>query len=39
MEATGERGEFFPVWLSPWGYNETYANDYYPLSRKEATDL
>jgi hypothetical protein len=29
-------GEFFPIELSPFGYNETAAMDYYPLSREEA---
>ena len=29
----GEWGEFFPASLSPFGYNETVANEYYPLSR------
>jgi hypothetical protein len=30
-------GEFFPSDLSLFGYNETAAMDYYPLSREEAT--
>ena len=29
-------GEFFPIELSPYGYNETAAEDYYPLTRDEA---
>ena len=29
-------GEFFPVELSPFGYNETKANEFYPLTKKEA---
>jgi len=29
-------GEFFPPDISPFGYNETAAIDYYPLSREEA---
>ncbi len=29
-------GEFFPIELSPFGYNETAANDHYPLTREEA---
>ncbi len=29
-------GEFFPIELSPYGYNETAAMDYYPLSKSEA---
>ena len=28
-------GEFFPVELSPFVYNETIANDFYPLSKEE----
>ena len=29
-------GEFFPSDMSPYGYNETAAMDYYPLTRDEA---
>ncbi len=29
-------GEFFPSSFSPFGYNETIAQDYYPLSKAEA---
>ncbi|MBI4652816.1 hypothetical protein HY750_00995 [Candidatus Kuenenbacteria bacterium] len=29
-------GEFFPPELSPFGYNETATQDYYPLSREKA---
>ncbi len=35
MRKTGEWGEFFPQWLSPFGYNETVAAEYFPLSRAE----
>ena len=28
-------GEFFPTSLSPFGYNETMARDYYPMTRAE----
>jgi hypothetical protein len=28
-------GEYFPVEISPFGYNETVAQDYFPLSKKE----
>ncbi|PIZ73089.1 hypothetical protein COY07_02280 [Candidatus Peregrinibacteria bacterium CG_4_10_14_0_2_um_filter_43_11] len=35
MKSTGEWGEFFPQTLSPFAYNETVANNYYPLSREE----
>ncbi len=31
-----EWGEFFPASVSPFGYNETVANEYYPLSKEEA---
>ena len=37
MKQTGEWGEFFDTSLSPFGYNETVANEYYPLSEEEAT--
>ena len=29
-------GEFFPYDMSPFGYNETTTNDYFPLTREEA---
>ena len=29
-------GEFFPTELSPFGYNETFAFEYFPLEKKEA---
>ncbi|KKW17067.1 MAG: hypothetical protein UY56_C0004G0003 [Parcubacteria group bacterium GW2011_GWA1_50_14] len=29
-------GEFFPIEFSPFGYNESTAQDYYPLTREEA---
>ncbi|MCD6221224.1 hypothetical protein J7K25_03600 [bacterium] len=32
-------GEFFPIELSPFGYNETAAQDYFPLSKKQAQDF
>ena len=35
MKQTGEFGEFFPVELSPFGYNETLAADYFPLLKAE----
>jgi hypothetical protein len=31
-----EYGEFFPLNLSPFAYNETVANDYYALAKEEA---
>ena len=36
MMKTGEWGEFFPSSLSPFGYNETVASEYFPLSKEEA---
>ena len=29
-------GEFFPAELSPWGYNETFAQERFPLSEADA---
>ncbi len=31
-------GEFFPAELSPFGYNETIANEYFPLSEDKAKE-
>lgn len=39
MTKTGEWGEFFSMSLSPYGYNETVANEYYPLTREAAIKL
>jgi hypothetical protein len=36
MRKDGEWGEFFPPSLSPFGYNETVAQEYYPLTKEEA---
>ncbi|MFA5936919.1 MAG: hypothetical protein WC822_03510 [Candidatus Paceibacterota bacterium] len=36
QERVYKYGEFFPVELSPFGYNETVAMDYYPLEKEEA---
>ena len=36
MVSTGEWGEFFHHSISPFAYNETVANEYYPLTREEA---
>ena len=35
MKERGEYGEFFPISLSPFGYNETLANDYFPMKKEE----
>lgn len=37
MKDTGEWGEFFPMNLSPWPYNLSYAARYYPLSRESVS--
>lgn len=36
MQKTGERGEFFHPALSPFGYNETVAQEYYPSTFEQA---
>lgn len=36
MVADGEWGEFFPASMSPFGYNETVASEYFPLEKEEA---
>ena len=36
MKITWERWEFFPASISPFGYNETSANEYYPMDKDEA---
>lgn len=38
MQETKEWGEFFPYTLSPWGYNETVAYEYYPLQKDFALE-
>lgn len=35
MKKTGEWGEFFPIRISPTAYNDSFANDYFPLNREE----
>lgn len=35
MRSTDEWWEFFPHELSPFGYNETVAQEYFPLTQKE----
>ena len=34
MEGKGEYGEFFPASFSPFGYNETVAQEQYPLDKE-----
>lgn len=36
MKSTGEWGEFFPISISPYGYNETVAQEYFPLTKEQA---
>lgn len=36
LEKTGEYGEFYPISISPYAYNETVAQEYFPLTKKEA---
>lgn len=36
MLETGEYGEFFPIALSSFAYNETLAQDHYPLTKEQA---
>jgi len=38
MKSTSEYGEFFPASLSPFAYNETIAQDHYPLTKEEALE-
>ncbi len=35
MKSTGEWGEFFPIGYGPFAYNETFANEFYPLSKED----
>lgn len=39
MKETGEWGQYFPPTLSPFGYNETVAQEYLPLVKSEALKL
>lgn len=36
IKKTGEYGEFFPSSMSHFGYNETIAQEYFPLNKEEA---
>jgi len=36
MKKSGDWGNFFPIWMSPFGYNESIANEYMPLTKDEA---
>jgi len=35
MRKTGEYGEYFPMSLCPFAYNETFAPDLFPMTREE----
>lgn len=37
MRSTGEWGEFFPVTLSDYAYNQTIAQEFFPLTKEEVT--
>jgi hypothetical protein len=39
MRSTGEWGEFFPAWFSPFAYNETVAQEHFPCSEAQAASL
>jgi len=36
MKKTGEWGQFFPIFISPFPYNESVANEFFPLNKEEA---
>lgn len=36
MIKTNEWGEYFPISMSPFGYNETIAYDHFPITKEEA---
>ncbi|MCM2339211.1 MAG: hypothetical protein NDI62_02015 [Burkholderiales bacterium] len=38
MKKTKEFGEFFPYWISPFAYNESEAQELFPLTKKEVED-
>lgn len=35
MKETGEWGVYFPTTISPFGYNETLAQDHYPMEKED----
>lgn len=39
MRRTGEFGRFFPMKISPFAYNETIAQEYYPMDKTQAENL
>jgi hypothetical protein len=38
MRDTGEWGEFFPLEFIPFGYNQSRAQEYFPLTKDQAAD-
>jgi hypothetical protein len=38
MKKEGSYGDFFPSTLSPFGYNETLAQEYFPIDEREARE-
>ncbi|MEK7545179.1 MAG: hypothetical protein AAB551_03545 [Patescibacteria group bacterium] len=38
MEKTSQWGEFFPTNISPFSYNETVAQEYFPLTKEQAIE-
>lgn len=39
MKDTGEWGEYFPAYISPFGYNESVASDYFPMDSNSSKAL
>lgn len=39
MKSTGEWGEFFPYWVCPLKYNQSIAQDYFPIDQAAAERL
>ncbi|MBI2634118.1 hypothetical protein HYW82_00410 [Candidatus Peregrinibacteria bacterium] len=39
MKKNGEWGEFFPLWLTPFAYNETIAQEWFPLEKKTVIEF
>jgi len=38
MNRTGEYGEFFPMAFSPFGYNQSRALEYFPITKEQAQE-
>ena len=39
MESTGEWGDYFPYKTSPFAYNETIAQEYFPLNKEQTQQI